>query len=152
MENRWVIIQDTAWEGYQDIPVWIMQGYTTMALEALEHLGEQGVERPTHVFLQAGVGSFAAAVQGLFASVYGEKRPVTTIVESDKADCMLKSIMAGDGKPRAVTGEMNTFMAGLASGEPNLIAWDILRDYSDMFIACPDDVRQRHADAGKSAR
>ena len=56
-EKGWVMVQDTAWDGYEDIPTWIMQGYGTMGLEALEQLPE----KPTHIFLQAGVGSMAGA-------------------------------------------------------------------------------------------
>lgn len=53
---RGVIVQDTAWDGYEEIPAWIMQGYGTMAMEAGEQLKAQGCERPTHIFVQAGVG------------------------------------------------------------------------------------------------
>ena len=59
-----VIVQDTAWEGYEEIPSWIMQGYGTMANEASDQLRQCGVNRPTHVFVQAGVGSLAGAVVG----------------------------------------------------------------------------------------
>ena len=134
----WVVVQDTAWEGYEEIPTWIMQGYGTMALEALEQMKAMGVEKLTHVFVQAGVGSLAGAVQGFFASVFGEDRPVTVIVESDQADCLYKSALANDGKPRIVTGDLATIMAGLACGEPNTIGWNVLRDYSHMFASCPD--------------
>lgn len=134
----WVVVQDTAWEGYEDIPTWIMQGYGTMALEALEQLKAAGVEQPTHVFVQAGVGSLAGAVQGFFASACPDNTPVTVIVESDQADCLYKSALANDGEPRIVTGELTTIMAGLACGEPNVIGWNVLRDYSDMFVSCPD--------------
>lgn len=135
----WVIIQDTAWEGYREIPIWIMQGYATMAAEAIEQLRGQGIEKPTHIFLQAGVGSYAGAIQGFFASIYPDKRPVTVIVEPTKANCLYLSAIAGDGRPRKVTGDMDTIMAGLACGEPNPIAWDILKDHTDMFITCSDD-------------
>lgn len=137
-KHGWVIVQDTAWEGYYDIPTWIMQGYATMAAEALDQLKGMGVDKPTHIFVQAGVGALAGAMQGYFASIFGESRPVTAIVEPNKADCIYKSALAGDGKPRAVTGDMNTIMAGLACGEPNPIGWNILWDYSDIFISCPD--------------
>ena len=60
-EHGWILIQDTAWPGYEEIPAHIMQGYTTLAAETLQQLEEQGAERPTHLFLQAGVGSFAGA-------------------------------------------------------------------------------------------
>lgn len=133
-EKGWVMVQDTAWEGYEDIPEWIMQGYGTMGYEAYTQLPE----KPTHIFLQAGVGSMAGAVTGFFASVYGEDRPVITIVEPNKADCVFRTAEAADGKLHFVTGEMNTIMAGLACGEPCSIGWNVLRDYADNFISCPD--------------
>lgn len=137
-ENNGVVIQDTAWEGYEDIPVWIMQGYGTMALEAIDQLKEKGVDRPTHIFIQAGVGSLAAGVQGVFASFYEEETPITTIVESNLADCLYKSAVAGDGKARSVGGDMQTIMAGLACGEANTIGWEILKNHSSMFVSSPD--------------
>ena len=133
-----IIIQDTAWEGYEEIPTWIMQGYATMVDEAWEQLEQNGVDKPTHIFAQAGVGSLPATIQGYFASRYGDHRPGMVIVEPDKADCFYQSALAGDGKPRIVTGNMDTIMAGLACGEPNPIAWPILWDYSEVFISCPD--------------
>lgn len=139
-EHGWIVVQDTAWEGYQDIPVWIMQGYTTMAMEMLDQLEEHGSSRPTHLFVQAGVGSYAAAMQGFFASMYGEDRPITVVVEPNQADCLYRSAAANDGTPRHVTGHMDTIMAGLACGEPSTIAWGILRDYSELFVSCPDAV------------
>lgn len=134
----WVVVQDTAWDGYEEIPAWIMQGYGTMALEALEQLNSCKIEKPTHIFVQAGVGSLAGAVQGFYASVFGEDRPVTVVVESDQADCLYQSAVANDGKPRIVTGDLATIMAGLACGEPNTIGWNVLRDYTHMFASCPD--------------
>lgn len=133
-EKGWVMVQDTAWEGYEDIPAWIMQGYGTMGYEAYTQLKE----KPTHIFLQAGVGSLAGAVTAFFASVYGADRPIITIVEPDKADCVFRTAEANDGKLHFVTGDMNTIMAGLACGEPCSIGWNVLKDYADNFISCPD--------------
>ncbi|SKC84798.1 diaminopropionate ammonia-lyase [Maledivibacter halophilus] len=132
-----VMVQDTAWEGYEEIPTWIMQGYGTMALEAFDQLKEYKVERPTHIFIQAGVGSLAGAVQGFFASVY-DNCPTTVVVEADEAACLYKSALASDGKPRFVSGDMPTIMAGLACGEPNTISFEILKSYSRYFVSCPD--------------
>jgi len=132
-EKGWILVQDTAWEGYEDIPARIMQGYTTMGLEAFEQLPE----KPTHIFLQAGVGSMAGAIAGLFAGLYGADRPVVTIVEPNKADCIFRTARADDGTLRFVTGEMDTIMAGLACGEPCGIAWEVLRGCADHFISCP---------------
>jgi len=136
----WVVVQDTAWEGYRDIPAWIMQGYTTMAAEALEQLRAERVDMPTHVLVQAGVGSLAGAVAGFFAAAGGPGRPLTAVVEPNRADCHYRSALAGDGRPRAVTGEMDTIMVGLACGEPNPLSWPILWDWADLFISCPDEV------------
>lgn len=133
-QKGWVMVQDTAWEGYEDIPLWIMQGYGTMGYEVYMQLRE----KPTHIFLQAGVGSLAGAVTGFFSAVYGEERPIITIVEPNKADCLYRTAEADDGKLHFVTGEMNTIMAGLACGEPCSIGWNVLRDYADFFISCPD--------------
>ena len=132
-----LVVQDTAWEGYEDIPAWIMQGYGTMAKEAVEQLSEYGVERPTHVFIHAGVGSLSGAVQVYMAAKF-EECPITVVVEADKADCFYKSAEAGDGKPRFVGGDMQTIMAGLACGEPNTIGFEILKNYSEAFISAPD--------------
>ena len=129
-----VVVQDTAWEGYEDIPAWIMQGYGTMAGEAAEQLGE----RPTHVFVQAGVGSLAGAVVGDFVNQYPDNPPKFIVMEAQIADCLYQGAVAGDGKPRIVGGDLQTIMAGLACGEPNTIGWDILRNHVDAFLSCPD--------------
>ena len=129
-----VLIQDTAWDGYEEIPGWIMQGYGTMAAEADEQLGRA----PTHIFLQAGVGSMAAAVQGWFVNRYPDTPPKVIVVEATAADCFYRSAVAGDGAPYASKGDLNTIMAGLACGEPSTVAWDILRNHAAGFVACPD--------------
>ncbi len=135
---RGVVIQDTAWEGYEEIPAWIMQGYGTMAMEAAEQLEQRGVERPTHIFIQAGVGSLAGAVQGYFANRFPGCCPTTVVVEARAADCLYQGAAAGDGDLRKVGGDLRTIMAGLACGEPNTIAWDILRNHTRFFVSCPD--------------
>lgn len=133
-----VVVQDTAWDGYEEIPAWIMQGYGTMALEAAEQLKSAGCERPTHIFIQAGVGSLAGAVQGFFANLFPGNCPTTVVVEADEAACLYKSAAAKDGKIRFVDGDMQTIMAGLACGEPNTISWEILKNNSAFFVSCPD--------------
>ena len=133
-----IIVQDTASEGYEEIPSWIMQGYGTMAMEAYYQLQDYGCERPTHVFIQAGVGSLAGAVQGYFANRYPENPPKVVVVEAAPAACLYKGACAKDGAIRIVDGDMVTIMAGLACGEPNTISWDILKNHVDTFIATPD--------------
>lgn len=137
-KNNGVMVQDTAWEGYEDIPSWIMQGYGTMAFEALEQMRKMGIDKPTHIFVQAGVGSFASGVLGFFASVFGEECPKTIVVEADAADCLYRSALKGDGTLVSVGGDMNTIMAGLACGEANTLGWEILKNYCHAFVSCPD--------------
>ena len=141
--ERGVIVQDTAWDGYEEIPAWIMQGYGTMASEAAEQLRQLGVNRPSHVFVQAGVGSLAGAVVGYFTNLFPNDPPKFIIMEAQAADCLYRGALAGDGSPRIVDGDLQTIMAGLACGEPNTISWDILRNHATAFVSCPDWVSAR---------
>ena len=133
-----VIVQDTAWDGYEEIPSWIMEGYGTMASEAAEQYAAAGVERPTHVFVQAGVGSLAGGVVGYFTNLFPDNPPTFVVMEADTAACLYKGALAGDGDPRIVDGDMPTIMAGLACGEPNTLGWDILRNHVSVFVSCPN--------------
>ena len=135
----WLLVQDTGWPGYEDIPRWIMQGYTTLIDEAYEQSKSFG-KGFTHVCLQAGVGSFAGAVQGCLYGITGAKRPVNIVLEPFAADCLLRSSSATDGKPRENKGSLRTIMAGLACGRPNPMAWEVLRDLTDCFVACDDSL------------
>ena len=132
-----VLVQDTAWPGYTQVPLWIMQGYLTMALEA----DEQMVAPPTHIFLQAGVGSMAAAVAAYFRQAHPQNPPKIILVEPTAADCFFRS--AANGEITAVTGEMRTMMAGLACGEPSPIAWDILKGLTAAYLSCEDAAAAR---------
>lgn len=136
-KNGWIMVQDTAWEGYEDIPRDIMRGYATMAYEAIDQLKDVV---PTHVFLQAGVGSMAGAVAGLIYNKYKENKPKIIIVEPNKADCIYRTAEAKDDKLHFVGGDMDTIMAGLACGEPNMIGWKVLEETADFAISCPDYV------------
>lgn len=136
-----VMVQDTAWEGYERIPAWIMQGYGSMSCEALNQLRAAGVERPTHIFVQAGVGSLAGSVVGYFANLFPDNPPVMTVVEASAADCLYISNLAG--KLVGVKGNLSTIMAGLACGEGNSIAWEILKNYANFFVSAPDWIASR---------
>ena len=135
-ENGWVLVQDTAWEGYETIPTYIMQGYLTMAAEAVQQLGDK---KPTHIFLQAGVGAMAGALSAFFRDIYGFDAKIV-IVEPDKADCFYQTAKADDNSIHAVGGALDTIMAGLACGEPCTIAWDLLKYCADAFISMEDTV------------
>ena len=141
-QHGWILIQDTAWDGYEQIPTWIIQGYLTMASETVEQLEALSV-RPTHVFLQAGVGAMAGGVLGFLADYYGDRKPVAAIVEPEAADCIYASVAAGDGRPHSVGGIAVTMMAGLNCGTPCKLTWPILRDDAEFFISCEDAVAAR---------
>lgn len=160
-ENGWMLVQDTSLPGYEEIPKLIMQGYLTMISEAVEQLGPVN---PTHVFLQAGVGSMAAAATAFIAAHYGSKKPLITVVEPHSADCVFRTAEANDGRLHTAEGEMSTMMAGLACGEPCRPAWEILQSHADYFgtmddaaaaeamrmLACPlkDDIRIVSGESG----
>ena len=131
-----VVVQDTAWEGYEKIPSWIMEGYGTMADEASDEFGE----RPTHVFVQAGVGSLAGGMVGYFANKYKENPPIMVVVETSVADCLYKGAVQNNGEIAKVGGDMDSIMAGLCCGEPNITSWDILRNHVTCFISADDNV------------
>ncbi|MBK5145821.1 diaminopropionate ammonia-lyase [Budviciaceae bacterium BWR-B9] len=136
-KHGWIVVQDTAWEGYEKIPLWIMQGYGSLMLESLDQLHQVP---PTHVFVQAGVGSFAGMAQGMLTAAYGENRPKVIVAEALIADCLYRSALSKKGDAIAVGGDLQTVMAGLACGEANSIGWDLLRDYANGFASCPDFV------------
>ena len=134
-KNGWVMVQDTAWQGYEDIPRWIIQGYSTMSFEAYEQLPQ----RPTHIFVQAGVGSLATSVTGFFSAAYPEDTPVISVVEPRLADCVFRTAQADDGVLHPVSGDMPTIMAGLACGEPCTVGWPYLRAYACHFLSVSDE-------------
>lgn len=132
-DQGWFVISDTSYPGYLDVPRDVMQGYQVMVDEAATAL----TRWPTHVFVQAGVGGLAAAVCAYFWERDGQRRPHFIVVEPDRADCLLQSARAGH--PVAVTGALDTLMAGLACGEVSLLAWEILGAGADAFCTVTDD-------------
>jgi diaminopropionate ammonia-lyase len=135
----WLLIQDTSWPGYEVAPQRVMQGYLTILDEAMQQLNGQ---IPTHVLVQAGVGSLAAAVQAQLFELLGNVRPVLAVVEPTQSACCYASMAAGKREPVSLTGDGHTIMAGLACGTPSTIAWNILRDYADAFVVCSDEVAE----------
>ena len=137
-EHKGIIVQDTSWEGYDEVPLHIMQGYTTMGSEIVEQLQAYGNIKPPHVFLQAGVGAMAGAMAGFIADYYKERRPLITIVEPNQADCIYRTALANDGQLHTVGGALDSIMAGLCCGEPCSLGWRQLAAYADNFVAMPD--------------
>ncbi|WP_281543685.1 diaminopropionate ammonia-lyase [Grimontia sp. SpTr1] len=129
-----VIVSDTSYEGYMEIPKDVALGYTVMLSEIVSQMDG---EIPTHVFVQGGVGGLASAVCGYFWDLWGEKRPKFIIVEPEQANCLQLSAQAG--KPVVVEGELETLMAGLACGEVSELAWKILSNGADDFMTLSED-------------
>ncbi len=138
--NGWQVISDTAWPGYEEIPAWVMQGYSTIFFETQQQFMALGLLKPTHVFMQAGVGSLAASAAAFYVNLMGRERPRIVVVEPDQAACLYGSMEAADGRVHTYPGGLNTIMAGLACGEPNPIAWEVLKNTADVFIKSPDYV------------
>lgn len=131
--NGWTLLSDTSWPGYERIPGLVMQGYTAIVDEVLA----QSDLPPTHVFLQAGVGGFAAAVAGHFALRLGAARPHVTVVDPARAACLLASARAGHAVQ--VAPGQPTVMAGLECYEPSLTAFRVLARLADGFMTVEDD-------------
>lgn len=130
--HGWFVVSDTSYPGYTEVPRDVMQGYRVMAEEAAEQMGAA----PTHVFVQGGVGGVAAAVSAQMRARFGGAVKVV-VVEPDKAACLLASAEAG--QPTTVPGDLDTLMAGLACGEPSLLAWQELERAAFAFMAVSDD-------------
>jgi diaminopropionate ammonia-lyase len=131
-QEGWTVVSDTAWEGYEAIPLTVMQGYALMAGEAFDALAEP----PTHVFVQAGVGGVAAAVAAHTAEFYPASAPAIVVVEPERAACLFESARAGR-LAKAHHGEP-TIMAMLECHEPSPIAWEILAALAAAFITLPE--------------
>ena len=136
-EKGWLLIQDTSWKGYEHVPRLIMQGYGTIVAEIIEQLENSQQDFPTHVFLQAGVGSFAGAIIAAFAAS-STHMPVFIIVEPEAACCIFNSLGAGEIK--RVDGSLETIMAGLACGVPSVLGWSVIRKHATAALAGPDSM------------
>jgi diaminopropionate ammonia-lyase len=131
--HGWFVVSDTSWPGYTEIPREVMQGYRLMADEAAD---QWTGAPPTHVFIQGGVGGVAAAVSVQTRARF-HPAPAVVVVEPDHAACLLAS--AELGEPTAIPGDLDTLMAGLACGEPSLLAWQELDRAATAFMAVPDE-------------
>jgi len=131
--NNYFTVSDTSYKGYTKVPKDVMQGYTIMVDEAITQMKD----KPSHIFLQGGVGGMAAAVISFFHETYGKKSPKFIIVEPNNADCLLQS--AKNSKLTVVHGSLETVMAGLSCGEVSLLAWDILKDSVSLFASISDE-------------
>ncbi len=129
-----VIVSDTSYPGYDEIPRDVALGYTVMLAEAVQQMQPL---KPTHVFIQAGVGGLAASVCAYFWELWSLERPRFIVVEPEQANCLQQSAQAG--QPVVVQGDLETLMAGLSCGEVSMLAWQVLNHGADDFITISED-------------
>ncbi|SOE07230.1 diaminopropionate ammonia-lyase [Streptomyces sp. Ag109_G2-15] len=137
-----VLVQDTAWPGYERIPGWIVQGYSTLCREIDEQLAAAGAPSPGLVAVPVGVGSLAQAVVTHYRSRPSGPGPALLSVEPEAAACVLESLTRG-APVSVTTGE--TTMAGLNCGTPSSIAWPRLAAGLDAAVAVADAESARAA-------
>ena len=137
--HGWQVIADTSYDGYEDIPRDVMQGYGAIAEEIVEQTSAQRGRAGafTHVFLQGGVGGMAAGLASYFWEYHGPQRPRFISVEPAQADCLLQSAI--QGRPAKATGTVDSVMAGLACGETSPLAWRFLQPCVDVFMTIEDE-------------
>lgn len=138
LRHGWIEISDTAYQGYTEIPSWVLNGYSTIFRELETQLGTLDMLKTDLLILQAGVGAFAASGASYLSQRFGKKRPKIVIAEPLEAACFLESVKYGKGEAVPARGKMETIMAGLNCGVPSIVAWPILRDSSDLFISIHD--------------
>jgi diaminopropionate ammonia-lyase len=134
-KNR-MVIADAGYPGYMEVPWFIQEGYMTMFWEIQRQLEENNDPLPNFIFLQAGVGAFAAAAALFFSNP--SEGPHLICVEPTAADCLFHSAEEGDGQPKTVTRREHTIMAGLNCETPSYTAWPIIRDRFDVFVNIED--------------
>ena len=129
-----IVVSDTSYPGYMDIPRDVALGYTLLLAESVKQMG---ASIPTHVFIQGGVGGLASSVCAYFWELWGTQRPRFIVVEPENANCLQQSARAGH--PVVVEGNLDTLMAGLACGVVSLLAWEILSIGVDDFLTLSED-------------
>jgi diaminopropionate ammonia-lyase len=136
-----VLVQDTAWPGYEQVPSWIVAGYETLLSEIDAQLGDRGLGGPGLVSVPVGVGSLAQAVVAHYRSRRPEESPGPAVlaVEPQAAACLLASLLAGEYRS-IETGP--TVMAGLSCGTASSLAWPVLAAGLDAAIAVPDEAAE----------
>jgi len=132
-----LLISDSSWPGYEQVPWWVIEGYSTMLWEIEDELGRRDERGPDLVVVQVGVGAFAAAVARHFRSSRMSQRTQLVGVEPTKADCLFRSV--SEGRLVSVPGPHDSIMAGLNCGRPSLVAWPILSRSMDVLVAVDDE-------------
>jgi diaminopropionate ammonia-lyase len=136
-EAEGLLISDASWPGYERVPTWVIEGYSTMLWEIEDELIRRGEAGPDLVVVQVGVGAFAAAVASHFRRPDSPQHPKFLAVEPARADCLFQSVSAG--RLVSVPGPHDSIMAGLNCGRPSLVAWPILYRSMDVLVAVEDE-------------
>ncbi|HEY3483756.1 MAG TPA: diaminopropionate ammonia-lyase [Ilumatobacteraceae bacterium] len=140
-ENGHVLVQDTAWTGYEEVPRWIVDGYDTLFVEIDEQLAPRGVGRPDLVVVPTGVGSLLQAALVHYRRADADARTAVASVEPVNAACVQASLMAG--RPVTVATGFTT-MAGLNCGTVSSLAWPAIVAGLDAALVT-DDRSAAHA-------
>ncbi len=135
--ERALVVSDMAWPGYEQIPSWVIEGYSTMLWEIEDELERRKEAGPDLVVVQIGVGAFAAAVALHFRGPQSFRRPKLLGVEPANAACVLQSVR--EGRIVSVPGPHDSIMSGLNCGQPSLVAWPALSRGIDVLIAVDDE-------------
>ena len=133
---RALLVSDMSWPGYERIPLWVIEGYSTMLWEIEDELQRRNEEGFDLVVVQVGVGAFATAVIRHFRSPGASKHPKLMSVEPASADCLLESVAAG--RIVSVPGPHDSIMSGLNCGRPSLVAWPAVSRGIDLLVAVDD--------------
>ncbi|MFL5758630.1 MAG: diaminopropionate ammonia-lyase [Thermomicrobiales bacterium] len=134
--ERCLVISDTAWPGYHDVPSWVIEGYSSIFWEVDDELEARGERGPTFVAVQIGVGALAAAVVRHFRRSGVDPRPFILGIEPTHAACVLRSMEAG--VLTRLPGPHDSIMAGLNAGLPSEVAWPLVSAGIDAFVAVDD--------------
>ena len=135
--ERSLVVSDMSWPGYERIPSWVIEGYSTMLWEIDDELERRGEAGPDLVVVQVGVGAFAAAVTRHFRVPQRSRHPKLLGVEPASAACLLESVAAG--RIVSVPGPHDSIMAGLNCGRPSLVAWPTVSRGIDVLVAVDDE-------------
>jgi diaminopropionate ammonia-lyase len=135
--ERGLVVSDMSWPGYERIPSWVIEGYSTMLWEIEDELETRGEAGPDLVVVQVGVGAFAAAVTRHFRGPQRSRYPKLVGVEPAGAACLLESVAAG--RIVSVPGPHDSIMAGLNCGRPSLVAWPAVSRGIDVLVAVDDE-------------
>lgn len=135
-KKDYILLQDNSWEGYTEIPKFIAAGYKTMMTEMENTLHPPKAPLVDFVFLQVGNGTWASAVVAYYRNRYPRKMPTLISVEPFECDSLLESFK--NGKLSKTKGSQQTSLVGLNCGTPSMLAWEILKDGIDLFLAIPD--------------